>query len=105
MTSDAPEGLQRHSGTKDPISCGAPVRAHDIHRIYPCEALRPICCVRRTFLMTSALLCIVITGVVVAMAATLRRRKLPAETVPLLFLLESLQASPPAADPEDSGSA
>jgi hypothetical protein len=38
MASDAPEGLQRHSGTKDPISCGAPIRAQDIHRIYPCEA-------------------------------------------------------------------
>jgi hypothetical protein len=55
--------------------------------------------------MTPALLCIVITGVVVAMAARLRRRKLPAETVLLLSLLESLQASPSAADPEDSDSA
>ena len=101
MASDAPEGLQRHSGTKDPISCGAPIRAHDI----PCDAPKLICCVRRTFRMTPALLCIVITGVVVAMAARLRRRKLPAETVLLLSLLESLQASPSAADPEDSDSA
>ena len=55
--------------------------------------------------MTATALGIVITGVFLAMAATLRRRKLPAETVLLLSLLESLQASPPAADPEDSGSA
>lgn len=55
--------------------------------------------------MTVALLCIVITGVVLAMRATLRRRKLPAETVLLLSLLESRPASPSAADPEDSDSA
>jgi hypothetical protein len=55
--------------------------------------------------MTSAVLCIVITGVIVAMAATLRRRKLLAETVILLSLLESLQTSPQAADPMDPGSA
>jgi hypothetical protein len=55
--------------------------------------------------MTVAVLGIAITGVVLAMAATLRRRKLPAETVLLLSLLESLPASPSSADPEDSGSA
>ena len=55
--------------------------------------------------MTSALLCIVIAGVIVAMAATLRRRKLPAETVLLLSVLESLQTSPQSVDPGDSRSA
>ena len=55
--------------------------------------------------MTSALLCIVTTGVAVAMAATLRRRKLPAETVLLLSVLESLQTSPQSAAPRDSRSA
>ncbi|MBC2734995.1 MAG: hypothetical protein HF981_11620 [Desulfobacteraceae bacterium] len=55
--------------------------------------------------MTSAILCIAITGVVVAIAATLRRRKLSAETVLLLSVLESLQTSPQSVDPGDSRSA
>jgi hypothetical protein len=49
--------------------------------------------------MTAAALGIVITGVIVAMAATLRRRKLPAETVLLLSVLESLQTAPQTATP------
>jgi hypothetical protein len=56
--------------------------------------------------MTAAVLGIVIAGVIVGMAATLRRRKLPAEPVILLSVLESLQTSPQtAAPPKDPRSA
>jgi hypothetical protein len=66
--------------------------------VAPNETLKTFGHDKRRFHMNAIAFCVVLLGVIAAMAVNLRRSKLPAETTILVALLDRLQTSPGDSD-------